>query len=581
MTPILLLINVFSWAAQVAALVLVGVCAAEVFEWRHRQSRLRFFQILLAVSLLLPLIAPWSRTPIPFDGTDSMVTVRTYSTQPLPSREAPRFAWQQALLAVLAGGAVLQLLRLAIGVARLGDLRRRGTAIAIEGIVDVEVRVVAGLNGPATFGWARPVILLPLAMAAAGPVRAAALRHELQHVLRRDWLENLFERAAAALLWFHPMIWWLTERINVTREQAVDAEVAGEGAERDQYLESLLTSAGLANSPALPAHSFIRRPRHLVERVEFLTKESPMSVPRTIASAAVVTLLCAGAVALTGFLVPLRLAAQESGSDVRWTRPSKTAGTVQVEAVLDANGDVMDARVLSGPDELRKQALASVLGWRGKKSESTRRILAITIDFKELGSLPPPPPPPPAPPPIDQTVLEGIDYDGLTPELQQRAALVMAPLRSGQKLTEAQVAQLRADLQAIDPSLRLGLNMRSENSGTPTILRLSVFQGKARPEIPKQIRIGGNIAHASLIHKIAPVYPQQAKDIRLQGTVRFNIVIDREGSVESIALVSGHPMLVTPAQEAVRQWKYRPTMLNGQPTAVATVVDINFTLSPE
>ena len=131
-------------------------------------------------------------------------------------------------------------------------------------------------------------------------MRSAAVLHELQHVLRRDWFENMIEHVAVSILWFHPVAWWLMERIHLAREQAVDAEVAGDGTSRDQYLEVLLSSAGLANLPSMPATSFIRRPRHLVERVAFLTKETKMSIRKTVASAALAVLVSGAAVTLGG-----------------------------------------------------------------------------------------------------------------------------------------------------------------------------------------------------------------------------------------------------------------------------------------
>lgn len=570
MTPVLAVSNLVIWSVQAAALIGGGIVAAKLFAWRHPQSRLRFFQALLVVSLLLPLIGPWRRPEAALDPGGGAVTVRTYEAIAVP--DARSFIDGPALvLALLAAGILLQLVRLGVSVAKLRSLRRRGEAVAIEGLIGVEVRSVPGIKGPAAFGWTDPVILLPSAMA-DGPVRDAALRHELQHVLRRDWLENLAERIVAALLWFHPMIWWLTERIHVTREQAVDAEVAGSGAERDEYLHSLLTSAGLANHPAIPAHSFVRRPRHLVERVEFLAKETTMSVRQTAASAALATLLSAGAVTLAGYYLPLQLAAQESAMATTWTRPHSSEGTVQLEAVLNSDGEVIDARVISGPDELRKTALQNVLAWRSNKDASPRRTVPITIQFRKFGALSPPPPPPPPPPPLEQLTFQGVDYQGLSPEIQQRASLVMAGLQSGQKLTDEQVNRLRGDLRAIDPALRLGLNIADST------LRLSVSNSSSG-QSPKHIRVGGNASANNLISKVAPVYPPVAKQARIQGSVRFNIVIGREGSVENIELVAGHPILVEAAREAVAQWKYRPVLLNGVPTQVVTVVDVNFTLS--
>jgi TonB family protein len=91
-------------------------------------------------------------------------------------------------------------------------------------------------------------------------------------------------------------------------------------------------------------------------------------------------------------------------------------------------------------------------------------------------------------------------------------------------------------------------------------------------------RIGSNVMAANLVHKVAPEYPSLAKQARIQGTVRFAAMIGKDGSVESLNLISGHPLLVDAARTAVQQWQYKPTLLNGEPVRVATTVDVNFTL---
>ena len=92
-------------------------------------------------------------------------------------------------------------------------------------------------------------------------------------------------------------------------------------------------------------------------------------------------------------------------------------------------------------------------------------------------------------------------------------------------------------------------------------------------------RIGGQVAEANLIRRIQPVYPPLAKSARVQGTVEFTATISKEGNIENLQLVRGHPLLVNAAKEAVLQWKYRPTMLNGSPVEVITDIIVNFTLS--
>jgi protein TonB len=82
-----------------------------------------------------------------------------------------------------------------------------------------------------------------------------------------------------------------------------------------------------------------------------------------------------------------------------------------------------------------------------------------------------------------------------------------------------------------------------------------------------------------LIFQPRPVYPPLAKQARIQGTVRFTAIIGRDGTIQNLTVVSGHPLLLAAAQSAVVQWKYKPTLLNGEPVEVVTQIDVNFTLN--
>ncbi len=101
-----------------------------------------------------------------------------------------------------------------------------------------------------------------------------------------------------------------------------------------------------------------------------------------------------------------------------------------------------------------------------------------------------------------------------------------------------------------------------------------------KPKAPTgPVQIGGRVAEANLIRKITPNYPPLARSARVQGQVEFTATISKDGNIENLQLVRGHPLLVQAAREAVLQWKYRPTLLNGQPVEVITDIIVNFTLS--
>jgi protein TonB len=93
------------------------------------------------------------------------------------------------------------------------------------------------------------------------------------------------------------------------------------------------------------------------------------------------------------------------------------------------------------------------------------------------------------------------------------------------------------------------------------------------------VALGGRVAEANLIRRVMHVYPALARSARVQGTVEFTALISKEGNIENLQLVHGHPLLVNAAKEAVLQWKYRPTTLNGEAVEVITDIVVNFTLA--
>jgi protein TonB len=87
------------------------------------------------------------------------------------------------------------------------------------------------------------------------------------------------------------------------------------------------------------------------------------------------------------------------------------------------------------------------------------------------------------------------------------------------------------------------------------------------------------VQKAKLLQHPEPVYPPLAMQARISGVVRLNAVIGKDGTVQNLTLSSGHPLLVPPAIEAVKQWVYAPTLLNGQAVEVVTQIEVEFTLS--
>lgn len=101
----------------------------------------------------------------------------------------------------------------------------------------------------------------------------------------------------------------------------------------------------------------------------------------------------------------------------------------------------------------------------------------------------------------------------------------------------------------------------------------------AQSTAPRRVRPGGDVRPPKLIREVRPAYPPLARQARIQGAVKLTAVVSREGTVQSLQVSSGHPLLIQAAMDAVRQWRYEPTLLNGEPVEVILVVDVNFLLS--
>lgn len=191
---------------------------------------------------------------------------------------------------------------------------------------------------------------------------------------------------------------------------------------------------------------------------------------------------------------------------------------------------------------------------------------------------PPPPPPPPPPAPAPPKIVKVIPR-------QFDAGRLMAP-----KTIPKDIAQIREEELPPPSSAGVVGGVPGGVSGPGGVLGgiIGAVPSAAPPppppvkkEEPKltRIRVGGNVQAANLIRKITPVYPPLAKQARIQGTVRFTAIIGKDGTIQNLQLVSGHPLLVEAARQAVSQWQYKPTLLNGEPVEVVTQIDVNFTLS--
>ena len=198
----------------------------------------------------------------------------------------------------------------------------------------------------------------------------------------------------------------------------------------------------------------------------------------------------------------------------------------------------------------------------------------------------PPPPPPPPPPPAVATVVKIVK---VIPR-QFDAGRLMAP-----KSVPHEVVQIRED--ELPPSSSGGGGVvggvpGGVAGGTPGGVLGGIIGSVPTAALPppppppvkkdaapKRITIGGNVQQAKLVRQPKPVYPPLAKQARISGVVHLAAVISKDGTIQDLKVISGHPLLIPSALEAVKQWVYQPTLLNGEPVEVSTQIDVNFTLS--
>jgi protein TonB len=188
----------------------------------------------------------------------------------------------------------------------------------------------------------------------------------------------------------------------------------------------------------------------------------------------------------------------------------------------------------------------------------------------------PPPPPPPPPPPVATTIVH------VKPQVHlMDSGKLMAP-----KVIPKEVKIIKEDAEPDMGSVGMtggvpggvaGGSMGGVLGGV--IGGMGTAPPPPRPHQTGPLRVGGNVQAARIVNRVQPVYPPLARQTRISGTVRLHAIIGKNGTIESLEVMSGHPLLQQAALDAVRQWRYQPTLLNGEPVDVDTTIDVIFSLN--
>lgn len=408
-----LLWSVAAYSLQLAALTAVAYAAAAVLRVGVPTMSLRYWQAILAAAVFLPAVQPSPRiieagAPI----------VASAATAVLGS---PREALVYALIdnamtiavAILALGTAVRLLWLMAGLWRVRSLVSHATphqALApmvqqVQHDLDARATVLITdeLDGPATIGLRRPVVLLPRSvLGMSAEVQRAIVCHELVHVRRRDWLHTIGEEVWCAVLWFHPAARMIASRLSLAREMVVDEITLTRTRNRRAYAEALLAFAD-PQPHVVGVTPFIGR-RTLSQRIAQIAEETPMSQRRAVASLAFALLASAGLTAAVVDRLPMSAPVQKPTvyrpgngvtlpSVIKEVKPAYTAaamqakiqGSVWLECVVTEEGNIGDVKVTRSLDDehgLDQEAIKAAKQWRFKPGQKDGKPVAVAVTIE-------------------------------------------------------------------------------------------------------------------------------------------------------------------------------------------------------
>jgi TonB family protein len=463
-----------------------------------------------------------------FEDLPAMI-VNASAASPLSSR------WAGTVLAIWIFGLFVVALKLMAGLARLAWMSRQATAQLREGWlrcvaklcdsyeISREVQVLQCRNPvamPLTWGFLRPVVLLP-GKAEEWPANRArmVLSHELSHIARHDWMLQIAAELARGFYWFHPLSWMAARNLRQESERACDDSVLNGGIEASEYAAELLDLARTLEHPSRHWSTAlaIARPSHLESR--FIAMLNPSIDRRRLSHRAGIL----SAVAALGVLLPL--AALSLPGQNQW---GKLSGTIH-----DPSGTAVRNATVILTDRKSNTAVMTA-----SDPEGNFRFNALPAGEYEM-----------------KVVKRGF-------ETYRSSELALEP---GRDLSPNITLDIAAVMEEVDVV----------PEGTVKPLPESEKGGK-----PSRLRLGGEVQASKLVNRVMPVYPASAKTAGVQGTVILHAVIGMDGRPLSLRVMNNDidPELARAAIEAVSQWRYRPTLLNGEPIEIDTTIMVNFSL---
>lgn len=524
--------------------ILLALTGAAVMLLRGRSAAWRHLLWLAGLIALLALpgaklLAPqWNAPALAQRLLAAPIrTIITVTAHPPLSRQ-PSIDW---LLIAWIGGAAFFLIRATRAQVLASRLARRakpgpdGTRISNE----TDVPIVCGLL--------RPVVILPSDSVSWPAERLeSVLRHERMHIARRDTIAQAVAQVACAFYWPQPLAWLAASELRNACEQACDDGVLSQGTKPSAYAQHLMEIARALQQPASAAFEggiAMTRTNQLEQRISSLLnskrdrRQAGASFTAVVAAMAVTVVI-----ALAAFHTPL------------FAQSGKLAGVVR-----DASGAVIprariDVRSASGA-AARGESVVHEIVYSNAIGEFSLDVADGSYDIS-------------------------IAAQGFAKQDHQGVLFANRNAKRMDMTLAVGAIQERIQVQSgMDHGLDHGMDQKMQAERAAIERTNRAAESNSLP--PQRIRVGGNVQAANLIRKVTPLYPTTAKLDRVEGTVIIKVVIGKDGTILSLEQINKlvDTRLAEAALDAVKQWQYKPTLLNGEPIEVVTEIEVNFTLT--